>query len=64
MKFNIGMLFALVATNRLAAAAPFQWNGKDADAAYVPKSNDSQDQKYKIIIWDALVTSAAWWAPP
>jgi hypothetical protein len=45
MKFNIGMLFALAATTHLAAAAPVpQWNGKNAEAAYVPKSHDSQDQ--------------------
>ncbi|KIN08956.1 hypothetical protein OIDMADRAFT_23693 [Oidiodendron maius Zn] len=35
MKFNIGMLVALVATTQLAAAAPVPaWNGKNAEAAY------------------------------
>lgn len=37
MKVNIGMLVALVATTQLAAAAPVPaWNGKNAEAAYVP----------------------------
>jgi hypothetical protein len=37
MKFSIGMLLALVATNQLVAAAPIpiDWNGKDAEAMYV-----------------------------
>lgn len=37
MKFSIGMLFALVASNQLVAAAPvpIDWNGKDAETMYV-----------------------------
>jgi hypothetical protein len=37
MKFGIGMLLALVATNQLVAAAPvpIDWNSKDAEAMHV-----------------------------
>jgi hypothetical protein len=50
MRFNIGMLVAFVATSQLAAAAPVpQWNGKNAEAAYVSKSPDSRDHKYRTL---------------
>ena len=50
MRFHIGMLVAFVATSQLAATAPVpQWNGKNAEAAYVPKSHDSRDHKYRTL---------------